>query len=181
MNYTNEQYEEDRKIAEYVYRDHFRKHRGLKEDMMQNALLALWQSRKDFNEKSSYRTYANKIAFNAMLRTLEKEQKHIYNDISIFDEIKDDLQIMDTLVSELDGECVEKIEEMKYLILSDRVESVKSGYDKKRRKIIEMYLNRRSFDEIAHCNNVSKGYVCNQVKLFRHTMEICLGRRSEAA
>ena len=109
-----------------------------------------------------------------MLRTLEKEKRHTDNDISIFAEIDDDLQIIDTLRSNLDGESFEKIEEMKYLILSDRVRSVLSGYDKKRRKIIEMYLNRRPFDEIAKYNRVSKGYVHNQVRLFRQAMEMWL-------
>ena len=69
--YTPQHYEQDRKIALYVFNKDFKGH-YLKDDLIQTAIIALWQLR----QKGNYKDYVNcacTTALNHMISFLRKE------------------------------------------------------------------------------------------------------------
>jgi RNA polymerase sigma factor (sigma-70 family) len=76
MEYTNEMHEEDRKIANYVYRRCFSypQHR---EDLIQVATIKLWRYRHKYNaELASYCHFAYIVARQEMITFLRSQAKH---------------------------------------------------------------------------------------------------------
>lgn len=74
FSYTNENYEEDCKIANYIFNLYFSSYEYLKEDLLQVALIGLCRAREKFdNKKATYSTYACKICFNEMNRFIYNE------------------------------------------------------------------------------------------------------------
>ena len=56
----------DEKIAKTVYANHFTSHQHIKDDLIQCAIIALWQSRNAYRNKSLLSTYLYKVAKKAM-------------------------------------------------------------------------------------------------------------------
>ena len=170
-NYTTEISTEDEKIAKRVYANHFTTHRHIKDDLIQSAMIAMWQSRSAFKDKSLLSTYLYKTAKRAMLNCLRKELK-TYNDISMFEEIGEELRIIDTLQADNYNEL---LEHKRYMWVLDTIQEYVATLDERSKKIIHLYMNRRSFDEIAKQVGLSKSTVHDCIKIYRRTMALHLG------
>lgn len=101
-----------------------------------------------------------------MIDFLRKESKHLDND-SLFDELEEDLLLIDTVAAEQDNSD-EKLQ--RYLKLIDQVRRQLFWLGGKQKRIIEQYLNRRSYQEIADCVGISKQNVGECVKAFRKSI-----------
>ena len=112
MNYTIE-FETDKKIANIVYTHHFRKLKHMKDDLIQSAIIRLWEFRT--NNQSYYTiSGAKKVAHRAMIDFFRTQEKH-QNTISVFDEIAEGLAHIDILCD--DDESAEvKLEKCTKLI-----------------------------------------------------------------
>jgi len=95
--YAPQHYEQDRKIALYVFNKDFKGH-YLKDDLIQTAIIALWQLR----QKHTYKDYvkcACTAAHNHMVSFLRKESRQFAD--SLFDSVggDGDLQLIDVLAA----------------------------------------------------------------------------------
>lgn len=73
MEYTNAMYEEDNKIANWVFKKYFIFAIDYKADLIQEALMQLWNARKKKDEtKSKYFSFAIICSYYAMCRYLRK-------------------------------------------------------------------------------------------------------------
>lgn len=163
-NYTDE-FLQDKKIATAVFNRYFRTFKNQKDDLIQMALVRLWQIRQDPLKHWSI-TYASKTAHNFMADYLKRECKFLnpnYN-ISVFNEIVDGLLMQDTLKDSCDYEP-ENI--LAYDLLVKDVNTVLDTFNDKGKEIIRMYLNHRSLFEIAKCFDMSKKGVHKYIIKFR--------------
>lgn len=88
MKKEKREMEEDLKISKYVYGRLFNKYHNLKDDLIQESLIALWRARPRFDStKGAYSNFAINVSVNAMKMFLRKELRHS-NNLSL-----DDLQI----------------------------------------------------------------------------------------
>lgn len=73
--YSEEDYENDLAISQYVFRKKFRKHEEYKEDLVQSSLIALWKRRNDYNEEKgmTLASYKFMISEYAMLTFLSRQ------------------------------------------------------------------------------------------------------------
>lgn len=77
-NMENKNYLRDLKISKRVFALYFSKYQNLREDLIQESLIALWRSRNRYDEKrGSYSNFAFNVAFNAMTTFLRKESKYM--------------------------------------------------------------------------------------------------------
>lgn len=72
MNYSQDDYKNDLKLSEFIFKKCFRKFEEHKEDLIQSSLLGLWQSRDNFDETKGFAlsTYRYSVAKGRMLRFL---------------------------------------------------------------------------------------------------------------
>lgn len=74
---TEKEVIEDLKISRYVFNSKFSRYQYIREDLIQESLIALMKARKIFDKtKCSYITFACKVVTNAMKMYLRKEYKH---------------------------------------------------------------------------------------------------------
>ena len=167
--YTTENYEQDKRIAIYVFNKNFKGH-YLKDDLIQTAVIALWQLR----QKGNYKDYVNcacKTAHNHMIDFLRKENRHFAD--SLFDNGggETDLQLIDILESEQPTaqdyyeyrELVKKIIPLPILVST------------RNRKIIALYLKHYAQGEIAERVGVSRQCVNRVIRHFREAVRQILG------
>lgn len=161
-NYTTTQMNEDLKISNLVFKLNFSKYRYLKDDMIQEALIALSNAREKFiPEFCSYSTFAFKVAKNAMCMFLRREIKSEFlpYDDSIF-QIEDNSTPVDfniefqDFLNDLLDKCKQKDKEkmqQAFLMLAagysvleiiNKIEMSSAGFYKKLRKIKSMYAGR---------------------------------------
>ena len=89
--YEVEEKVEDERISNYVFNRCFKMYHYLKDDLIEEGLVALWKAREDFDEtKSTYITYATEVAKNAMRMFLRKEFRHLDNEN--IDDLKVDIE-----------------------------------------------------------------------------------------
>lgn len=93
---TEKEITEDLKISKYVFKTFFAGYQYLKEDLIQEGVLALMKAREHFdNTKGAYSTFAFKVAINAMRMYLRKEYKYEENEniedytFKLVDEVND--------------------------------------------------------------------------------------------
>ena len=171
MDYKKEHYTQDSEIAGFVFDTYFRKtFSRLKDDLIQEAVLKLWRFRCD-PRKFYTKTGANKVALEAMIDFLRKENRHMDN-LSLLEEIEDDLLLIETVIAEQD---TADIQQARYFKLLKQVRQQMAYLNGKQRTIIKMYLNRRPYHEIAAYVGVSKSYVGECVLAFREAIERCYG------
>jgi len=169
MDYKSEHYTQDKEIAGYVFDTYFRKaFSQLKDDLVQEAIIKLLRFRCD-PRKFYTRTGANKVAKEAMIDYLRKENKHLDN-LSLFDQIEEDLLLIETVPVDQD---TSNIKQARYVKLLGQVKYQMAFLNGKQKTIIKMYLNRRPYHEIAAYVGVSKSYVGECVLAFRDAIERC--------
>ena len=101
-NYTQQQFENDSKTANFIFNKYFSKYRFYKEDMIQESLIHLVKARKTFKTGgASYRTYACKACYNSLIDFIRANCNEKYITQSLSDKITDDLTIEDTLGEEM--------------------------------------------------------------------------------
>lgn len=102
-NYTQQQFENDSKTANFIFNKYFSKYKFYKEDMIQESLIHLFKARKTFKTGSgaTYKTYACSSCYNCMFNFIRSNcnEKYIFQSLS--DKITDDLTIEDTIGEEM--------------------------------------------------------------------------------
>jgi len=167
MEYTIKSYDEDVKIANWIFNKYFLGYIRLKEDMVQAAVIKLWRNRPHFNKrKGTYGTFACLCAYREMCMFLRKEKKHL-NNISLFEEIEEDILLIDILGAVKDS--MSELLEVEELLSKVRI--VVSGLDGKSKKIIELYLKHYPQREIAKRVGVSQVSVSSHIKAFRKLLK----------
>lgn len=157
MKYEEKDYIEDLKISRYVFDRWFSNCHVLKDDLIQESIVALWRARPKFkNEIGSYSTFAVKVSNNAMKMFLKKENCFVHEELPC-DLVDNSLDID----SRLDL----------FFRISKRLDSL----SKKQRIVVEMldllvagYRQR----EIAKKMNLSRSYVCWCLRKFRETFDL---------
>lgn len=79
MEYTIEDYNNDIKLSEYVFRKYFKKYIEDKEDLIQSSIIALWKKRNNFDiSKGTLSSFKFGVSYYAMLeyfRSINKGYK----------------------------------------------------------------------------------------------------------
>ena len=89
-NYTNENYEEDLKLVNYVFNTYFKTYKNIKEDLIADGMLIAWKSRQTFNNKFRYTTYCCHNVYMKMLEMITKNKFCLDTDILLSEKIKQD-------------------------------------------------------------------------------------------
>ena len=169
MKYTTENYEQDKRIAAYIFNKNFKGH-YLKDDLIQTAVVALWQLRQN----GRYKDYVNcacKTAFNHMVDFLRKENRNFAD--SLFDNVSgdNDVQLIDILVNE-QPTAQEYIE---YQDLMQRLIPLTAHLSGRDRKIIIMHLKHYTQQEIAGRVGGTRQNVSLIIQKFRNAVRLILG------
>lgn len=159
-NYTQNQMNEDLKISNLVFKLNFSRYRYLREDMIQESLIALCSAREKFiPELCSYSTFAFKVSKNAMCMFLRRELKSEFPpcDDSILQiedknstDVDSSLQFQ-AILNDLLAKCKQKDKEkmqQAFLMLAvgysvldvvKKIEISSAGFYKKLRKIKSLF------------------------------------------
>lgn len=157
MKYEEKDYIEDLKISRYVFDHWFSSCHALKDDLIQESIVALWRARPKFkNENGSYSTFAVTVSNNAMKLFLRKENRFVHE--------------------ELPCELVDNSMDIDFrLDLFFRVSKRLDSLSRKQRIVVEMldllvagYRQR----EIAKKMNLSSSYVCWCLRKFREAFDL---------
>jgi DNA-directed RNA polymerase specialized sigma24 family protein len=171
MEYTLDDYQKDRSTADFVFKRYFSNFTWLKDELVQCAVIKLWKFKESGNAFRTKAAGANKIAKDSMTDYIRKESNHL-GESSLLDEVGEDLTL---------GEIIPTTEETadiklsRFLKLKRQTDFKISRLKGRAKRIIEMYLNRRSYQEIADCVGIAKQNVGECVKAFRKTMARELG------
>ena len=162
MTYTPEYYEQDTRIANYVFNKNFKGH-YLKDDLIQVAIIELLKLRESGNYKD-YARCAFTVALNRMISYLRKETRHFAD--SLFGKVGNtDLELIDVLINEQTTaqeycECSE---------LARRLLPLPILVSKRNREIISLYLKHYAQREIAVRVGTSRANVYRVIATFRNT------------
>ena len=171
MNYTLANYEQDKRIANYVFKRNFNGHH-LREDLIQVALVELWELRKRGNY-DDYVASACDIARKKMISYLRKEKRHRCDYMS--DPLGEDMELCDIV-------CCPKYNPQQHLDYRELVKSIiplPLRFDIRDRRIISMHLKHYTQKEIARRVGVSQTYVSFAVQKFRETARALLDGGAE--
>jgi RNA polymerase sigma factor (sigma-70 family) len=168
MNYTTDHYEQDKRIALYIFNQNFKGH-YLKDDLIQVAVIELWKLRKKQNFKD-YVNCACKTALNTMIDFLRKESRHYAE--SIFNRVsgENDLRLIDILAIE-QPTALERCEYMEFV---EKLLPLAEHLSKRDRQIVALYLKHYSQTETAERAGVSQQYVSKVIKKFRKSVKLVL-------
>lgn len=137
MEYTDEMYKEDLKLATWTYKRNFSaKYSAYKDDLIQVAINQLALNRDKFDEsKGTYGAFAIKVCTRKMISFLERERKknNLGTDLSIDLEISEDVTLAETIGEEVDFDKNLNLSDLKKQIL----------------KILSKPRNRKSVDDFS--------------------------------
>ena len=173
MDYTKE-YKADKKIAKTIFNRHFRGFKQYEDDMIQAAIISLWQFRR--HEPIATFTGACKIARAAMIDFLRPHTKYL-NEASIFEKAENDIIYADILGEDDAAEFAR----VRCQTLNKLVNEKIDGLHGKAKDIIPMYLNRRSYAEIARAVGTTKQNVGKYITRFRKVIAQELKNNKEVA
>lgn len=157
---TEKEVIEDLKISRYVFNSKFSRYRYIKEDLIQESLIALMKARKTFDKtKCSYATFAYKVATNAMKMYLRKEYKH------------EDIENIEDYMFEIE----DKISDLNSLLYIKTTIS-KVIKNSKKPLVIETIVNLlcQGYNgiEIAECLGMSRTYISKLINTFRKNLSL---------
>ena len=160
MEYTPSNYEQDKRIAQHIYRKHFKGH-FLKDDLIQVAIYELWRLRKQANSVD-YIANACDTARKKMISLLRKETRHLTDSLDRF--VGDDygLRLSDVIATEqptTDEYC--EYAELLRKILPPNMTA-------RTRQVISLHLKHYTQREIACRVGLSQPYVNRIIRNFRH-------------
>lgn len=168
MEYTQKDYEEDKRISNLVFNKYFKKSYRFKDDLIQESLIMLWKNRTKFDEtKGEYSTWAFKVSLTSMLMFLRKEKKN-FNNLSLDYEIQGfeegEMKFVDTIgVCEIDTDKID---------VKTLFESVLKNKNEEARIIADRMLKGFTQKEIAKEIGKSRGYVNRKVSKFGNELKI---------
>lgn len=175
-NYSNENYNEDLKLANFVFNKHFCNYENIKDDLIQVALFALWKGRKYFDcYKATYSTWACKICKNEMSKFIYKELCHLDN-YSLNEKIGiDNNDELETCIKEKSFSFYD-IDEL--IVISTAIKKyLKNIHNKKVIINIEQLLLKGfSVSEISNLIGCSHQYVSNIKALFKRELKEILDK-----
>ena len=158
--YTPEHYEQDKRIALFIFNKNFKGH-YLKDDLIQVATIELWKLRQSGNYKDYVRCACG-AAFNTMIDYLRKETRHFAD--SLFGKVgSTDLELIDVLINE--QPTAQDYCEAKEIIRN--IMPLPILVSKRNRKIIAMHLKHYTQAEISESVGVSRQCVNRIIKAFR--------------
>ena len=163
-SYTNENCVEDMAIANEVYRIHFNGLRHIREDLVQEAIIKLWQKRAEY-KGGGYKTFATKTAKNAMYDFLRKEINHLDSDVSIFEEIADGQRYIDILEIEQDT-C--DIQERNKAMMIGMIKMYISGCDEQTQKIFDLFAKGLSHNDISKEIGLARSCITERIMKLRN-------------
>lgn len=121
MEYTDEMYKEDLKLATWTYKRNFSaKYSAYKDDLIQVAINQLALNRDKFDEsKGTYGAFAIKVCTRKMIRFLELERlkNNLGTNLSIDLEISEDVTLAETIGEEVDFDKNLNLSDLKKQIL----------------------------------------------------------------
>lgn len=154
----DKEYLRDLKISKRVFALYFSNYQNLREDLIQESLIALWRSRAQYDEKrGSYSNFAMNVAINAMKMFLRKENKYMN-----YEDLPNDL-------------IDESFDIDSYLDLRIRIEKKLKLLTKKQAVIVEILgyvVAGYSSLEIAKKMNFTRSYVNMILHDFRKTYNL---------
>lgn len=166
MEYTQSMYEEDKAISRWVFSKKFKTLTCYKDDLIQSAIIALYNYRSKYDEsKSSYFTYASYICYFFMLKFLKKEKKFTNNftNCSIDFEFDDDFSFYDILGYEVDFD-----KNFNYDFLLKVCHKVIDKHKSETlKKIAKLFLLGKKQIQIAKELNVTRQCVNSYINKFR--------------
>jgi len=163
-----EEINENYRIAAKVYKGLIhKKNFYLEDDLIQEAVLHIIEKRDEYDPiKSKYSTWASTLAENRMKNLLE-ENKHHLKTVSVFENLTDDLQRVETLAIEQDT----PFEIMKRGKLFNEIKSLLACISPRNRGIVIMSINGFKQREIAAKFGVSQSNVSGIVNEFRRSAQ----------
>jgi len=171
MEYKNRDYEIDKKIAEMIYQRHFYNFKNHKDDLVQFAIIRLWKFKNQELMTECPFTLACKIARRAMVDYIRPHAKFL-NDVSIFEQSENDLSYMEILRDKQSDNNMK----IRYEFLKTLIQHEVKGMKLKEAKIIKLYLNRMSQQNIAKIVNCTQQNVAKHIKKFRERISDELDR-----
>ena len=166
MEYTQQQFENDSKTANFIFNKYFSKYKFYKEDMIQESLIHLFKARKTFKTGgASYRTYACSSCYNCMFNFVRANCNEKYITQSLSEPISDNLTIEDTL-----GEKMQINELGLDRVFKAIIHKVKRKLGDKSNsylKFIKCKLNFMSNKEIEERLGCTRQFVCKLNKQLR--------------
>lgn len=166
MEYTQKDYEEDKRISNLVFNKYLKKSYRFKDDLIQESLIRLWKNRAKFDEsKGKYSTWAFRVSLTSMLMFLRKEKKN-FNNLSLDYEIKGfeegEMKFVDTIgVCEIDTDKID---------VKTLFENVLKNKNEEARIVADRMLKGFTQKEIAKEIGKSRAYVNR--KLFKFGNEL---------
>lgn len=151
-------FESNTKLVYYVYNRKFKKHRHLKDDLIQNGLIGLWKACKNFDEtkNTSFGCYACKCIANEMIMLFRSEKKDLIEDEDFdFSSVEDnagDINLMIDIKREIDG-------------LNNK-------------KIFELWLKGYTQKEIGNIVGKSQSRVCRNIKTMQGKIREALNEKN---
>jgi RNA polymerase sigma-70 factor (ECF subfamily) len=122
------------------------------EDLYQECILNLWRSYPKFRNESSYSTWVYKIALNSCISDLRKETRHLRNvPLSLSEEIVFEPDNLEEDIQEL----YRMIHQLKTL----------------ERAIILLWLEEKSYQEIAEITGLSISNVATKLKRIKEKLK----------
>ena len=177
MNYEKE-YKFDKKIAEKIFNRHFWNFKQYKEDMIQVAVMRIWMA-KQKHYTALPLTWMFKVARRAMVDFIRPHAKYL-DDVSLSEEVDlgEELCMLEEILGEDDEQhyCAMRCEN-----LNNFVENKANRLVGKEKEIINMYLNRRSYAEIARAFGTTKQNIGKYVAKFRKSVNRGFDRNREVA
>jgi len=161
MEYTPEHHEQDKRIAQHVYRKHFKGH-WLREDLIQTAIYELWRLRKQADSRD-YVAHACDTAHKKMVSLIRKEIRHMGMDSlnRQFGKENQRLLLSDTIAIEQD--TAQDLCECRDLVKKLLPPNMKEMH----KKIILLHLKHYTQEQIAYRLGVSQQYVSRIIRNFR--------------
>lgn len=168
--YTEKEYQEDKKIATYIFYKHFKTFDRYSKDMINSAIVTLKNAREKYNGKFTYLTYANKVAKNSMLADIQKISKFEQNELAVInDTLKDseDITLEDTIISDVTPE-----DELNFKILKQTCNDIiNKSKSKLFKQVATLTLEENTPSEIGKILNISRQCADQYVKMFRNELK----------
>ena len=164
MNYTQEMYEEDKKISLSVFKKKFNYLQWLKDDLIQVSIIALYRVRQNYYDetKGEYLTYAFTSSYNAMLMFIRGEIKY-FDNLSLDFEYLDDDPLEHFIGEEQDFDKNLRYEQL-LSVCNQVIDKIRS---KNFKHIAKEFIQGISPGNIAKDMGVSRQYVYNQLVKIR--------------
>ena len=177
MEYTEDMYLEDKKIACWVFSKKFLFLNRLKEDLIQLALVNLYCSRPNYDSsKGTYFTFAIKVCYQSMLKILYKEKKSTnnFNNSSLSFVVKDNATLEDFIGK---NDNVDSNMNCEYILKTCK-DILNNNKSKTFKTINTLYLKGYNTSQIAKILNVTRQCTNIYVKKFRKLLKARLIREN---